>query len=163
MNIVQTRIDNRLVHGQVGMTWLNSNGCNLIIVANDEVANDEIQQELMEMIMPEHVGIRFFSIEETIAKLPKAADRQLMFLVVRSPQDVLKIIEGGIPLNEVNVGNIHFSEGKVKLTNQIALNKEEKEAIIKLDELKVKLNTCQVPNADSIDIITMIKKEDLWK
>ncbi|MGL4861348.1 MAG: PTS sugar transporter subunit IIB [Enterobacteriaceae bacterium] len=32
-NIVMTRIDNRLVHGQVGVTWLSALGANLLLVA----------------------------------------------------------------------------------------------------------------------------------
>ena len=48
-DILLARVDNRLIHGQVGMTWANHLGANLIIVANDEVAEDEVQQNLMDM------------------------------------------------------------------------------------------------------------------
>ena len=48
-NILLTRIDNRLVHGQVGVTWTSTIGANLLIVVDDEVANDDIQQKLMGM------------------------------------------------------------------------------------------------------------------
>ena len=47
-DILLTRIDNRLVHGQVGVAWTSSlAGCNLIVVADDLAAEDEIQQSLM--------------------------------------------------------------------------------------------------------------------
>ena len=46
-NILLTRIDNRLIHGQVGVTWTKTLGANLLMVANDEVANDPMQQKLM--------------------------------------------------------------------------------------------------------------------
>ena len=46
-NIVLTRIDNRLVHGQVGVTWVKTIGANLLLVANDEAASDKLQQQLM--------------------------------------------------------------------------------------------------------------------
>ena len=48
-NILLTRIDNRLVHGQVGVTWTTTLGANLIIVADDEVAENTLQQQLMEV------------------------------------------------------------------------------------------------------------------
>ena len=38
-NIVLTRIDNRLVHGQVATQWCGAIGANLILVANDEGLN----------------------------------------------------------------------------------------------------------------------------
>lgn len=42
-NILLTRIDNRLIHGQVGVTWTKTLGANLLLVANDAVANDPMQ------------------------------------------------------------------------------------------------------------------------
>lgn len=32
INIVFTRVDNRLVHGQVGNVWVTASGANLILV-----------------------------------------------------------------------------------------------------------------------------------
>ena len=47
-NIVLSRIDERLIHGQVGVQWVGFAGANLVLVANDEVAEDPVQQNLME-------------------------------------------------------------------------------------------------------------------
>ena len=63
-NILAARIDNRLIHGQVGMTWVNSLQANLILVANDEVSKDTVQQSLMDMVVPSGVQTRYFSIEK---------------------------------------------------------------------------------------------------
>ena len=46
-NILLTRIDNRLVHGQVGVTWTKTIGANLLLVANDETSQDKIQHQLI--------------------------------------------------------------------------------------------------------------------
>ncbi len=112
-NILMTRIDNRLVHGQVGVAWINSLGANLIIVADDATANDPIQQSVMSMTAEiARVGIRFFSIEKTIETVWKASPRQLIYIVVRDPQSARRLIDGGVPIEKVNVGNMHFEEGK---------------------------------------------------
>lgn len=113
-NIVMTRIDNRLVHGQVGMTWVNASYCNLVLVVNDEVATDEVQQNLMEMVLPDTVESRIFGIDYTINVIENASDDQYIFMVVRNLQDVVKLVEGGVPITEVNIGNLHFLEGKEK-------------------------------------------------
>ena len=47
-DILMTRIDNRLVHGQVGVAWTTAlQGVNLIVVADDLAAADPLQQSLM--------------------------------------------------------------------------------------------------------------------
>ena len=50
-NIVMTRIDERLVHGQ-GQLWIKSLGVNTVIVANDEAAGDKMAQTLMKTVIP---------------------------------------------------------------------------------------------------------------
>lgn len=47
-----TRIDNRLIHGQVATQWCGVVGANLLLVANDAVAADEFRQGLVNMAAP---------------------------------------------------------------------------------------------------------------
>ena len=80
-NILMTRIDNRLVHGQVGVTWTKTLGANLIVVADDGVAEDPLQQQLMQVTAESSgVGIRFFSIQKTIEVIHKASSKQKIFI-----------------------------------------------------------------------------------
>ena len=105
-NILWTRIDNRLIHGQVAVTWSNHVGANLIVVANDEVAKDPLQQSLMDMAVP-GLDTRYFTIQETIDKIGQASDEQKIALIVKTPQDALKLVRGGVPIRKVNIGNMH--------------------------------------------------------
>lgn len=82
-NIKAVRLDERLIHGQ-GRLWISNLGVNLVIVANYEVAKSHIQQQLMSSLMPESVGIRFFSLQETIDKIFKASPRQTIFIIVKT-------------------------------------------------------------------------------
>ena len=94
-NILLTRIDNRLVHGQVGVTWTKTLGANLIVVADDTAAEDRIQQSLMSVTAKSSgVGIRFFTIEKTAAIIGRAAPEQKIFIVCRTPKDVRRLVEG---------------------------------------------------------------------
>ncbi|WP_435927984.1 PTS galactosamine transporter subunit IIB [Dryocola sp. BD613] len=125
-NILLTRIDNRLVHGQVGVTWTTTLGANLLIVVDDEVAKDEIQQKLMGITAEAYsVGIRFFTVEKTIAIIDKATPNQKIFIICRTPRTVKRLVEGGVPLKEVNVGNMHFSEGKRQISSKVYINDED--------------------------------------
>lgn len=144
-NILLTRVDNRLIHGQVGVTWVNHLGANLILVADDEVSNDSVQQNLMEMVVPDSIQTRFFSIEKTINVIHKANDSQKIFLVCRSPQNVLKLIEGGVPIKELNIGNMHFSEGKEQISSTVSLDENDKQTIRKILDHGVKVEVRRVP------------------
>ncbi|CAK7011131.1 MAG: PTS system sorbose-specific EIIB component [Peptostreptococcus russellii] len=156
-NILATRIDNRLVHGQVGMTWSNSIGANLVVVANDAVSKDNVQQSLMEMVLPDTIGIRFFSIEKTIRVIHKASPKQHIFLVVKTPQDALKLVEGGVPIKSINIGNLHFEEGKKQLTSVISVDDDDVATFKKLHDLGVELEVRGIPTDKSTDLMKILK------
>ncbi|MBB6696563.1 PTS galactosamine transporter subunit IIB [Clostridium algidicarnis] len=127
-DILLTRIDNRLVHGQVGVTWTTSIGANLLVVVDDIAAQDKIQQQLMTMTAESSgVGIRFFSIEKTIKVISKAAPSQKIFLICKTPETVRKLIDGGVELKKVNVGNMHFSDGKRQITKKVFVDDKDLE------------------------------------
>lgn len=73
------------------------------------------------------VGIRFFSLEKTAAIIGRAAPNQKIFIVAKTPQDVRTLIDKGVPIKEVNVGNMHFSEGKHQLTKKVYVDDQDME------------------------------------
>ena len=150
-NILLTRVDNRLIHGQVGVTWVNHLGANLILVANDEVSTDKVQQSLMEMVVPDAIATRFFSIEKTIKVIHKAADRQKIFLVCRTPQDILRLIEGGVPIKHMNIGNMHFAEGKEQVASTVSLDADDKKTIRAILDKGITVEVRRVPD-ESVEI-----------
>ncbi|MGO4988211.1 PTS N-acetylgalactosamine transporter subunit IIB [Gallicola sp. Sow4_E12] len=144
-NILLTRIDNRLIHGQVATQWNNYVGSNLILVANDKVAADKMRQGLMDMAAPNGVDTRYFILEKTINVIHKAADRQKIFIICETPQDVLTLVEGGVPIKKVNIGNMHMSEGKRQVVGVVSVDDADVEAFRKLRELGVELEIQKVP------------------
>ena len=127
-DILMTRIDNRLVHGQVGVAWTTAlQGVNLIVVADDLAAADPLQQSLMTATAKSSgCGIRFFTLDKTIAVIHKASASQHIFLVVRNPQSARKLVEGGVPIDKLCIGNMHVGPGK-EVTGDVHVYMDEKD------------------------------------
>jgi PTS system N-acetylgalactosamine-specific IIB component len=151
-NIILTRIDNRLVHGQVATQWCGSIGANLILVANDEVAGNTLRQGLMDMAAPSYAAMRYWTIEKTCATIHKASDKQMIFIVCENPQDVLRLVEGGVPIKKVNIGNMHMAEGKRQVAGSVAVDDADVAAFAKLRELGVELEIRRVPSEGAENI-----------
>ena len=81
-NIVWTRIDERLLHGQIRITWGKHTEANLILIANDEAAEGS-SAAFMQAGMKASAGgeyeVRFFTINKTIDIIHKASPRQKIF------------------------------------------------------------------------------------
>ena len=150
-NILLTRIDNRLIHGQVATQWNSTLGANLILVANDDVAGNKMRQNLMNMAAPTGVATRFFSLQKTIDVIHKASPKQHIFLVAENPSDVLTLVKGGVPIRKVNIGNMHMSEGKRQVATSVAVDDADVAAFKEL-HLGVELEIRRVPSTPAEDI-----------
>ena len=138
-----TRIDNRLIHGQVATQWCGVVGANLLLVA---VAADEFRQGLMNMAAPAYAQTRFFTIEKTINIIHKASANQHIAIICESPQDVLKLVEGGVPIKKLNIGNMHMAEGKRQVATSVAVDDDDVATFRKLQDLGVELEIKRVPD-----------------
>ncbi|WP_130812909.1 PTS galactosamine transporter subunit IIB [Olsenella sp. Marseille-P4559] len=145
-NILLTRIDNRLIHGQVVTQWTSTIGANLLLVANDEVAANPMRQKLMNMAAPQDVATRYFSIQKTIDVIHKAAPRQHIFIIVETPEDALRLVKGGVPIKKLNIGNMHMSEGKRQVATSVAVNDGDVAAFRALQGAGVELSIQRVPS-----------------
>lgn len=145
-NILLTRIDNRLVHGQVGVTWTKTLGANLLLVADDVAANDTMQQTLMEMTAKSSgAGIRFFTLDFTAEIIGNAAPDQKIFIVARTPKSVRTLVEKGVPIKEVNVGNMHFTPGKTALSKKVYVDDQDLEDLRFLQSQGIRVYIQDVP------------------
>ncbi|WP_319534797.1 PTS N-acetylgalactosamine transporter subunit IIB [uncultured Vibrio sp.] len=155
-NIVLSRIDERLVHGQVGVQWVGFANANIIVVVNNEVAEDFIQQNLMEMVLADGIAIRFWTVQKTIDTIHKASERQRILLVCRTPKDFRQLVEGGVPISNINVGNMHYVEGKKQISKTVSVDSED---LAEFAQLKARGVTCTiqgVPTESATDLFTLI-------
>ena len=155
-NIVLSRIDERLVHGQVGVQWVGFANANIIVVVNDDVARDSIQQNLMEMVLADGIAIRFWTVQKTIDTIHKAAYRQRILLVCRTPKDFRQLVAGGVPISNINVGNMHYVEGKKQIAKTVSVDAED---VAEFEQLKALGVTCTiqgVPTESATDLFTLL-------
>ncbi|ANT69203.1 PTS N-acetylgalactosamine transporter subunit IIB [Aeromonas hydrophila] len=155
-NIVLSRIDERLIHGQVGVQWVGFAGANLVLVANDEVAEDPIQQNLMEMVLAEGIAVRFWPLQKVIDNIGKAADRQKILLVCKSPADFRTLMEGGVPIPRINVGNMHYADGKRQIHKTVSVDESDIAAFRALQDAHVACFVQGVPTEPAQDIFNLI-------
>ncbi len=55
--IVLTRIDDRLIHGQVMTAWVKKTRANQILIVDEEVAKDDFMSEILKMSAPSGIDI----------------------------------------------------------------------------------------------------------
>jgi PTS system mannose-specific IIB component len=120
------RIDNRLVHGQVIEAWLPHLGAGNLVVVNDALAKDDFQQQIVRLAIPGRIAVSFVPVSEARALYDRleAGNAASLFLVAAC-YDVLGLVEQGICIPVLNVGNMHYAEGKKQICPHVALSAED--------------------------------------
>jgi len=149
MSIVLTRIDNRLVHGQVLETWLPYVHADCIVVANDDVAATPLKRMMMESSVPSKVRVEIGTVEEiTILFTSSSLDSFKILLLFGSTSDALRAYRSGLIYDQLNLGNLHAGEGKTRLSCTIFLDPADLEDLEELEQAGVKITARCIP-ADS--------------
>jgi len=67
--IVNIRIDERLIHGQVAAFWTNTLKATRIMVIDDSASRDDVQKMALKMACPAGVKLSILSIEKAVENL----------------------------------------------------------------------------------------------
>lgn len=151
------RLDSRLLHGQVATAWTPDSKADRIIVVSDNVSKDEMRKTLITQAAPAGVKANVVPIQKMIevAKDPRFGETHAL-LLFETPQDALKAIEGGVPVETLNVGSMSHSTGKTVINTVLSMNKEDVETFEKLRDLGVKFDVRKVPNDSKADLFKLI-------
>jgi len=152
------RIDNRLIHGQVTLAWTRRLGVRRLVVCNDDVAADDLQRMLLPQAargLPTDV----LSVEATLAA-EAAADAMI---IAKHPEDVFRLVEGGLRPEVVNVGNVAPRPGDpyTMVTRSVAVTADEADAYRKLAAAGVPLVTQLLPQDKPAEFVPLLDRKGL--
>ncbi len=155
--IVLTRIDYRLLHGQVIFAWTNFLTVDAILVANDKVANDVFQKRIMNMAKPAGMKLIFKNIDESIEAINSGVtDKYNLYILVENVEDAYKLHKGTNQLKEINLGLSAKRDDSKNIAKSVYVTKEEEVLLKKLSEDGVFVNVKQSPTDSDKNVMDLI-------
>ena len=159
MKIGLTRIDDRLIHGQVATRWTKETNVNRIIVVSDEVAKDHVRKTLLTQVAPPGVTAHVVDVDKMVRvwNNPKYG-RDRVMLLFTNPTDVLRVVEQGVDIKTVNIGGMAFRQGKTQVNNAVSVDEQDIAAFRKLNERNIELEVRKVSNDPKLKMMDLIAK-----
>jgi fructoselysine and glucoselysine-specific PTS system IIB component len=141
-----TRIDDRLVHGQVAFTWTPALGVNCLLIANDKVAKDEFLKMAMGLAKPAGTKLLIKSLTDATAFLNDAKNNNLkILLIINSVKDAYALVNGVPEIKSVNFGGIRLKNGAKLISKAVAIDDEDITLVKELLNKGIELELRQVP------------------
>lgn len=153
MNVSLLRIDDRLIHGQVATSWAKAVKCEAIFAVNDDVAKDDLRRELLLQIVPSGLKGYVIPVEKAIKVYhnPKYANKNILWLVT-NPTDALRLLEGGVKFDKINVGGMTYKDGNQMLSDAVTVSKTDVEAFKALLDKGVGLTMQKVATNPKVEV-----------
>ena len=145
--ITLLRVDHRLLHGQVAFSWTQYVGADCILIANDNVPEDELRKTTIKLAKPPSVKLVIKNINDAIESIKSGVtDKYHLFIVVESVNDAWRIASAVAEIKSINLGGIKAKEGSKNISKAINLLPTEIEQLQQLVGKGVEVEIRQVPN-----------------
>jgi PTS system mannose-specific IIB component len=158
MPIVLARVDNRLVHGQILSAWVPALSAEGVLVIDDEAARNTLVRSAMEIAIPPDLGFDVVPVaqgRDAVARLPASGRTVLLF---RDIAEAARAVDSGLRLPRLNLGNIHFSHGRVPVTQAVHLSTEEIGQLESLESKGVPVELKTLPGDPGVGLAEMKRR-----
>lgn len=157
MGIVLTRLDERLIHGQVVLGWGSQIRPDRYVVVDDDLAASEWEQELYRLGAGD-AEVAFHTVAEArdrLAEWRASAPRTVVLL--RDVATLLRLAEGGTLRGQgVNLGGLHHGSGRRQVLPYLHLSGEDLSALASLEGDGVQVWAQDLPDASRIPLRSLL-------
>ena len=79
-------------------------------------------------------------------------------ILVKTPIDLLKLVDQGLQVRKVNIGGVRQPGAKVKLSKEVMATDEELKAWKQLDEKGIQMEIQWLPDQSATNLNNILKK-----
>ncbi|EGQ3675665.1 PTS sugar transporter subunit IIB [Staphylococcus pseudintermedius] len=159
MAIIGSRIDGRLIHGQVANLWATKLNIGRFIVIDNEVAQSDIDKQALKLATPAGIKLSVLPVEKAANNINNGKyDSQRVMVIAKHPDRFVELVNNGVKIEELNVGNMSQTNETRSVTNSINITDEDVNNFKLLQEKGVNIISQMVPNDKSVDFMSLIKE-----
>ena len=152
MALIWSRVDCKLIHGQISAAWVPHLKAEVVIVADEDTVADAWAQKIMRLSLPPEISQAHFIPPRGLPGFlagAEVADKRIL-LIFKNLAGAIEAAEAGLDLRSLNLGNQldHDSRAEtVRLADTFFAGRKELEALAGLQRRGLKVSLQSVPAA----------------
>jgi PTS system mannose-specific IIB component/fructoselysine and glucoselysine-specific PTS system IIB component len=147
------RVDDRLVHGQVVVGWVQALGAKRILVVDDDLADNVWERELYALGVPPGLAVDFTPVSTApalIADAIRAAERTIV--LVANVESAVRLCAATHDVKRLNIGGLHNGDGRTKRLPYVYMTADEAAQLRALRETGIEVAAQDVPTARPVPL-----------
>lgn len=140
------RVDHRLLHGQVAVSWKSALDIDCILVANDKVPSDAFRKSAIKMAKPADTKLVIKTIDDSITAITSGVtDKYKLLVVVESIADAARLCRA-CGVKKLNLGGTKATPQTRSLSKAVNVTEEEADIVRALISEGVDVEIQMVPD-----------------
>lgn len=152
--IKHCRVDERLLHGQTVMSWNKSVGANCFLIADDDVAKDQLRMNILRAGCPAGYKLVMKSVKDSIDAINSGVtDKYDLFIITGNIPAMEQLALNCDRIKSVNLGYSFQKPNSIKLggaAGQIYVDENDKSCIRNMLDRGIKVDIQRIPNDTKI-------------
>ena len=157
-DIVLTRVDFRLIHGQVIVKWRQVYQVTKIVVVDDFLAVDDFMTRIYTSAAPADITVKIYSEEKALRLWQKNEfGTGRVMLLFKDIETCHRMIKAGLPIKQIQLGGVPHAEDKKVILKAVSLNRKEVGLLKELHDDQVDIVVQVVPENPKLSYEDILK------
>ena len=148
--IQATRVDYRLLHGQVAVSWTSALGADCLLLVSDTVKNDPLRMNALKLAKPAGVKVVIKNTQEAVEALKSGVTDKYKLFIICEDLKIAKAVMEATGEKDLNIGNTPYREGTKQYGKSAHLLPEEEQLVREMMESGKNLFIQMVPAENKI-------------
>ena len=132
--IVLTRVDNRLIHGQIVQGWLPNLKVSEVVVVSPRAQKTVFMQKMFRISLPGGYKLKVTDAKEAVAYVQQS--KEDIFVIIEDVSLLFQMLQNGFTPKVITLGNTQFEEGKKQCSQGVFLSEDEIKELKELEKVK---------------------------
>ncbi len=147
MKIVITKVDERLIHGQLIKTWYTANSISHILIVDSELVEDVFMTNVYKALAPLSLRVEVLTVDGIMRFLEEHAHEEgRILLLARTLTPIAQLTKAGFRPKQVIMADRKY------FPNKIPISDEDKRNINRLADLGISVVAQEFPDDEPIVI-----------
>lgn len=156
--IMLTRIDDRLIHGQVVTSWIKHYPINQILVIDNELSQNKMLKQIYTAAAPSGVSVLIKNIDDSINYLQQSPlNKENIMILVKIPEIIEQLLKANISIEKVILGGMGAGPGRKRFHKNVSASETEIKSFKKIIESGVEIIYQMVPNDKALNTRSLLK------
>ena len=148
MEVVITKVDERLIHGQLIKTWYTANDISHILIADSELVEDVFMTNVYKSLAPLSLRVEVLTTEGVMRYLQEhAGEDGRILLLARTLAPIVELTEAGFRPHQIIMADRKY------FPNKISISDEDKQCINLLNALGISIVAQEFPDDKPIAVL----------